>query len=367
MGFLQRMAAKGELKVMSQFDAEMRAHAPGIPVQQVQLPCHIITEWHTGLGVTLSGGSAGIYRCQGRFWSVPLTETELWQATVGMRTSDPVAAAQTMTRQRQDLGPLLPGGTMSLVAALVAVPDTLVVGGRRAPESGPAPSPDVLTAATTESPLSDAEAEQAYWDDLVDWYERRFPMSREGQLTAVYGVTARSEDIDWAPVLFDADDHGIQLSAGAGNPDAWSHYVYLRASGTDDRASWVVSLREDLPTGEREYETAGTELGSWTVADTSSPSHQVATRVTAALQSLQQSESGDRMRAFRAARATWAGIVLDAETAIEVLRAVYDESPDDEPRLNNSHLIIRRLKAGADLTADQRDYLEEWDVDDDED
>jgi hypothetical protein len=387
MGFFERAAQKSELRVMSQLDREFREHAPHIPVQTLHLPCHIISEWHTGIGVTFAGGSAGIYRCQGHFWSVPLTETELWQATIGMRTSNPPAAARTMTPKRQDLGLMASGGTMSLVLMLIAAPHKLVVGDIRArqqsatappprqapspqpahaPQSAPAaaritePAPPVAVA-EPEPDEYGASGEQAYWDDLNHWYENVFPETREGRMAAAFGVQAENRELSGEATLIDADaEHGIELYNSSGHTDL---FVYLHADEVRPPAGWKIELRRTAETEDGHIEYAREMLDRWFVAPLTLSPGELAVHVKDILQRLTDVSSPEVSRALRGALITWTALTLDATTAVDGLRAVEDDD-EDIAGTRNAWAIAHRLKTKARLTAEQRDYLDEWDTDD---
>jgi len=392
MGMFQRMARRSERRVIGQFIAETRQYAPQIELEEVLLPCHIIAEWHHAAALTIHGnGSAGIYRCQGHFWSVPLRQDQLVSFSIDADELTRLTSGLHLTPEREDLGLISNGGTLSLVGALATHPEMLAV---RPTQSSDEEGEETVQRGTLTPPIAVQEprqadaliippdelvrsgstpqtgpfemtddekrAEEEFWADFAAFYAERFPASHEGQLTAAFGATPENMHMKpWrSEFVFDADEHGIELHSGA------PLHIYLNADIGQSPAMWVIALRADGPLNEdREYEPARDVLIKVpiTLVDWRPPV-EVAQLVKATLTRLADAQDDDTRRlAFLGALCTWCGIVLDVEGAIETIKLV--ESMNGQTELPNEHAIVERLQEHAELNDDQWEFIHQYDTD----
>ncbi len=372
---------------MGQLIAEIGLYAPHIGVDELRLPCHIVHEWHYGPGVTIPGrGSAGIYRCQGHFWGVSLTQDQLERFKIGGSETDRFISALNLTPERQDLGLMSNGGTMSLVAALTHAPQALTVGplttetadaeetsaegaprgeiieaaeqAERSPDSDSPEWRGGLTLAELGRPragMQDPEAWELYLEE-EDWYRRGFATTPEGELCAAFGVTAGvgvrrlgKNIIDSDRVLLNATpEFGIHLN-WRGEDD---HAVFVRAAV--DPPEWVIDLRHTTTIDtESEYEVWPVHR-SVAVCPLGVSSSKVAFRIVEELLRLRDNDDETR-NAILVALATWGAVIEDAATAVEALLEL--QSTRALPA--NVWEIVSRVQFSPRTTREHRDRLKQ--------
>lgn len=120
---------RSEQAVLVQLQAHLEQVDRGHWYTPVLLPCHLEEREHLGLSVLAGHGLVGVYLCGGTFWGVPLSV----RATNGRAWSPGAGASEALmsiSKLRQNLGPLSPGGVKRLAAQIVRQPATIRVGER---------------------------------------------------------------------------------------------------------------------------------------------------------------------------------------------------------------------------------------------
>jgi len=285
--------------------------------------------------------------------------------------------------ERQDLGLISSGGSMTLVGALLAMPEAFSVGPLSRSENDTEDGQQ-LPSSPASGDSAEASIQRALTGDvyltIYETFKLPLPVTvDESEDPVIFGVVADPKLFpysDWTSLLSVDPAHGIQLSRPS-NYDQTLR-VYLRADHDVSPPTWTLSLREDSYAARR-FDKAATARGTWQIGAVSDPIASVASHLENRLIELsvehgRLSSSRDEAAevtfeydvqeahaAFLRALATWSSVIVNAHNAIYAITALRDLTW--RPGIANRWGIVNRLLEYATLSDDERSALEGWNED----
>lgn len=369
MGILQSMAWKSEQKVVVQLNAELLQIAPHFHTRPVVLPCHIVNELHQGVGVVFPDGAFGLFRCQGHFWSAPIPPDALPIVSVGNDAYNPGLAPLYGLLPPEDLGPLSPGGTRSVAAAVALAPELLLPPkthnqvdedqelGREETDEKSQENQD-QDQDQDDDDDDDYEAEAALWEDEISWLNDQFPQTLEGRLCAELGVEPEIEGLVWEPILVSAGNNGIQLAPRSDQTPG----VFLQAETDALTGGWflrlIIGYDPDVR-GTKVTPNSPYLLGARPVCSIETPLNEVASRTTETLRSLATKNTGEERFACLHALAVWGAICKDSDAATDALIELQSSFVGHDVPNNISYCVYPLIRVSPHTTADHLRRLDD--------